>query len=161
MRLAQATDDIDAADPRAEQAPVHLLCRPDRWRDRREHRRNPRAQVFQAVLGALNYTYIKATWSHHLPDWIGSHMRTLSFFSGCTELWVPDNLRSGISKASRYEPDVNRTYHDLAKHYGLAVLPARPPFQEQAKGRERCVGSNPGPTKTWPSCPTENFLILY
>jgi transposase len=83
------------------------------------------AQVFVAVLGASNYTYIEATWSQQLPDWIGSHVRALDFFGGCTELWVPDNLRSGVSKASRYEPDINPTYHDLAEHYGVAVLPAR------------------------------------
>ena len=83
------------------------------------------AQVFVAVLVASNYTYIEATWSQQLPDWIGSHVRALAFFGGCTELWVPDNLRSGVSKASRYEPDVNPTYHDLAEHYGVVVLPAR------------------------------------
>lgn len=52
-------------------------------------------------------------------------MRALEFFGGCTERWVPDNLRSGVSKASRYKPDVNSTYYDLAEHYGVAVLPAR------------------------------------
>jgi len=83
------------------------------------------AQIFVAVLGASNYTYIEATWSQQLPDWIGSHVRALAFFGGTTELWVPDNLRSGVSKASRYEPDINPTYQDLAEHYGVAVLPAR------------------------------------
>ena len=83
------------------------------------------AQIFVAVLGASNYTYIEATWSQQLPDWIGSHVRALDFFGGATELWVPDNLRSGISKASRYEPDINPTYQDLAMHYDVAVLPAR------------------------------------
>lgn len=57
------------------------------------------AQIFVAVLGASNYTYIEATWSQQLPDWIGSHVRGLDFFGGCTELWVPDNLRSGVSKS--------------------------------------------------------------
>lgn len=83
------------------------------------------AQIFVAVLGASNYTFLEATWSQQLPDWIGSHVRALDFYGGCTELWVPDNLRSGVSKASRYEPDINPTYHDLADHYGVAVLPAR------------------------------------
>ena len=83
------------------------------------------AQIFVAVLGASNYTYIEATWSQQLPDWIGSHVRALDFFGGVTELWVPDNLRSGVSKASRYEPDINPTYQDLATHYDVAVLPAR------------------------------------
>ncbi|UIF88086.1 transposase (plasmid) [Cupriavidus necator] len=83
------------------------------------------AQIFVAVLGASNYTYIEATWSQQLPDWIASHVRALNFFGGCTELWVPDNLRSGVTRASRYEPDLNPTYQDLASHYGVAVLPAR------------------------------------
>ncbi len=83
------------------------------------------AQIFVAVLGASNYTFLEATWSQQLPDWIGSHVRALDFYRGCTTLWVPDNLRSGVSKASRYEPDINPTYQDLAEHYGVAVLPAR------------------------------------
>jgi transposase len=83
------------------------------------------AQIFVAVLGASNYTYAEATWTQQLPDWIGSHVRTFQFFGGVPELAVPDNLRSGVTKAHRYEPDLNPTYMDLASHYGVAVLPAR------------------------------------
>ena len=83
------------------------------------------AEIFVAVLGASNYTYAEATWTQQLPDWIGSHVRAFSFFGGTSELLVPDNLRSGVSKAHRYEPDLNPTYMDLASHYGVAVLPAR------------------------------------
>jgi len=83
------------------------------------------AQVFVAVLGASNYTYAEATWTQRLPDWIGSHVRAFAFFGGVPELVVPDNLRSGVAKAHRYEPDLNPTYQDLASHYGTAVLPAR------------------------------------
>jgi transposase len=83
------------------------------------------AQVFIAVLGASNYTYAEATWSQGLPDWIGSHVRTFAFLGGVPELVVPDNLRSGVSKAHRYEPDTNPTYQDMASHYGVAVLPTR------------------------------------
>jgi transposase len=83
------------------------------------------AQVFVAVLGASNYTYAEATWSQQLPDWIGSHVRAFEFLGGTSEILVPDNLRSGVSKAHRYEPDLNPTYADLARHYGVAVLPAR------------------------------------
>ncbi len=83
------------------------------------------AQIFVAVLGASNYTYAEATWSQSLPDWIGSHRRTFSFLGGVPELVVPDNLRSGVSKAHRYEPDTNPTYQDMALHYGVVVLPAR------------------------------------
>jgi len=83
------------------------------------------AQIFVAVLGASSYTYAEATWSQQLPDWISSHVRAFAFFGGVPELAVPDNLRSGVSKAHRYEPDLNPTYQDLASHYGVAVLPAR------------------------------------
>ena len=83
------------------------------------------AQIFVAVLGASSYTYAEATWTQQLPDWIGSHVRAFAFFGGVPELAVPDNLRSGVSKAHRYEPDLNPTYRDLASHYGVAVLPAR------------------------------------
>ena len=83
------------------------------------------AQVFVAVLGASNYTYAEATWTQTLPDWTASHVRAFEFYGGCSELLIPDNLRSAVSRAHRYEPDINPTYHDLARHYGVAVLPAR------------------------------------
>jgi transposase len=83
------------------------------------------AQIFLAVLGASNYTYAEATWTQQLPDWIGSHVRAFTFFGGVTEILVPDNLKSGVSKAARYDPDINPTYQDLATHYGCAVIPTR------------------------------------
>ena len=84
------------------------------------------AQVFVAVLGASNYTYVEATESQALEHWVMSHKRAFEFFEGVTALVVPDNLRSGVSRACRYEPDINPTYHQLACHYGVAILPARP-----------------------------------
>jgi len=83
------------------------------------------AQIFIAVLGASSYTYAEATWSQSLADWIGSHVRAFAFFGGVPELIVPDNLKSGISKACFYEPDLNPTYQDMASHYGCAVIPTR------------------------------------
>lgn len=82
-------------------------------------------QIFVAVLGASNYTYAEATWSQGLPDWIGSHRRCFRYLGGVPEIVVPDNLRAGVTKAHRYEPDTNPTYQDLASHYGVAILPAR------------------------------------
>jgi transposase len=84
------------------------------------------AQVFVAVLGASNYTYAEATWTQELPQWIASHQRAFAFFGGVVELLVPDNLRSGVAKACRYDPQPNATYQELARHYGCAILPARP-----------------------------------
>jgi transposase len=84
------------------------------------------AQLFVAVLGASNYTFAEATWTQGLGEWIGSHIRAFEFFDGVTEIVVPDNLRSGVTKACRYEPGVNLTYEEMAHHYGVAVVPARP-----------------------------------
>ena len=83
------------------------------------------AQIFIAVLGASNYTFAEATMTQTLPDWINSHCRALKFFGGVPELSVPDNLKNCTILANRYEPDINPTYHDLAKHYGFAIMPTR------------------------------------
>ena len=84
------------------------------------------AELFVAVLGASSLTYAEATWTQSLPDWIGAHTHAFNYFGGITALLVSDNLKSGITKACYYEPNVNRTYEDMAKHYGTAILPARP-----------------------------------
>jgi transposase len=84
------------------------------------------AFIFVAVLGASNYTYAEATWSQGLEDWLGAHIRVFEFLGGCPKLVIPDNTRTGVSRACRYEPDLNRTYHELAMHCGVGVLPARP-----------------------------------
>lgn len=83
------------------------------------------AQIFVAALGASNYIYAEATASQTLPDWIGSHVRCFEHLGGVTELVVIDNLKSGVKKPCRYDPELNRTYAELADHYGVAVLPAR------------------------------------
>ena len=83
------------------------------------------AHLFVAVLGASSYTYAEARWSETLPDWVGAHVNAFDFFGGVPKAAVPDNLKAGITKPSRYEPGVNRTYQDLADHYGFVVLPAR------------------------------------
>jgi transposase len=83
------------------------------------------AHLFIAALGASSYTYAEARWSETLPDWIGAHVNALDFLGGVPKAAVPDNLKAGITKPSRYEPGVNRTYQDLADHYGFVVLPAR------------------------------------
>lgn len=92
------------------------------------------AQIFIAVMGASNYSYAEATWSQSLPDWIGSHVRAFEYFGGIVGLLVPDNLKSGINKACRYEPDVNPLYADMVSYYGTAVLPARP-FKPRDKAK--------------------------
>jgi transposase len=83
------------------------------------------AQIFVAVLGASSYTYAEASWTQDLQDWTGAHVRMFDYFGGVPSLLVPDNLKSGVKSACHYEPDVNPTYHELAVHYGTAVLPTR------------------------------------
>jgi len=90
------------------------------------------AAIFVAVLGASNYTYAEATATQGLADWIGAHLRAFEFLGGVPEIIVPDNLKSGVTKACRYEPSVNRTYEEMAAHYGVAVVPAR-----QSKPRDK------------------------
>src|SRR6516162_4416432 len=83
-------------------------------------------KIFVAVLGASNYTYAEARWSEALPEWISAHVNTFAFLGGVPKAVVCDNLKAGVTTASRYEPGINRTYQDLAAHYGTAILPARP-----------------------------------
>lgn len=83
------------------------------------------AQIFVAALGASNYTYAEATWTQQLPDWIASHVRMAEYFGGVTALIIPDNLRTGVTYASYYEPEINATYADWAAHYGTVILPTR------------------------------------
>jgi len=84
------------------------------------------AQIFVAVLGASNYTFCEATWSQKLPDWINSHVRAFEFIGGVPTIVVPDNLKSAVTKACRYDPELNPSYQQLAAHYGTALVPARP-----------------------------------
>jgi len=84
------------------------------------------AQIFVSCLGASNYTYAEATVSQALPHWIGSHQRAMAFYGGVPAVIIPDNLKSGVTDACRYEPGINRSYQDFAEHYGVAIIPARP-----------------------------------
>lgn len=83
------------------------------------------AEIFIAVLGASNYTYAEATWSQELAHWVTSHVRTFTFLEGLPEVVVPDNLRSAVSRACRYDPDLNPTYCHMARYYQVAIIPTR------------------------------------
>jgi transposase len=84
------------------------------------------AELFVGVLGASNYTYAEVTWTQQKADWIRSHVRLLRHIGGVPRLVVPDNLKSGVNRASFYDPEINRSYGMMAACYGLGVLPARP-----------------------------------
>src|SRR5262245_22402292 len=84
------------------------------------------AQIFVAVMGASNFTYAEATWTQGLADWIGAHTRALAALGGVPHLLVPDNTKAAVIKACLYDPQINRTYAEMASHYDTAILPARP-----------------------------------
>ena len=84
------------------------------------------AQIFVAVLGASNFTYAEASWTQTLADWIGAHTRAFEAIDGVPKLLVPDNTKVAVIKACLYEPQVNRSYAEMAAYYDTAVLPARP-----------------------------------
>jgi transposase len=83
------------------------------------------AQVFVAVLGASSLTYAEVRWSQGLADWVGCHVNAFAFFGGAARQLVCDNLKAGVTAACRYEPGINRTYGEMAAHYGTAVVPTR------------------------------------
>jgi transposase len=83
------------------------------------------AELFVAVLGASSYIYAEAMASQELLHWVTGHVHAFEHLGGCPAIAVCDNLRSGVTRPHRYEPDVNATYQDMAAHYGVAVLPAR------------------------------------
>lgn len=83
-------------------------------------------ELFVAVLGASNFTYAEATRTQKVRDFIASHVRALEHIGGVPKAIVPDQLKSGVSRSCRYEPGLQRTYEEMAGHYGTAILPARP-----------------------------------
>jgi transposase len=83
------------------------------------------AKLFVAVLGASSYTYVEPVFDERLPTWLSCHVNAVEFFGGVANITVPDNLRSGVTKPDRYEPKLNPSYADWARHYETAVIPAR------------------------------------
>ncbi len=83
------------------------------------------AELFVAVLGCSSYLYAEAVRSQELLHWVTAHVNALQFYGGAPAIVVSDNLRSGVTRPHRYEPDVNATYQEMAAHYSMAVIPAR------------------------------------
>ena len=92
------------------------------------------ASLFVSVLGASSYTYAEATRDQQLQTWIQVHIHALEFYGGAPTLTVPDNTKTAVTRACRYDPDLNPTYQELAVHYGMGVVPARP-YQPRDKAK--------------------------
>lgn len=84
------------------------------------------APLFVAALGASSYTYAEATRDQQLASWLQAHVHAFEFWHGVPALVVPDNTRTGVTRACRYDPDLNPTYQNFAMHYGFGAMPARP-----------------------------------
>ncbi|MCJ7548234.1 MAG: IS21 family transposase [Anaerolineae bacterium] len=82
-------------------------------------------EVFVAILGASELTYVEASRSQGTEDWVLSNDRALRFFGGVVQALIPDNLKSGVSRVDPYEPGINPTFDDFAEHYGVVIMPAR------------------------------------
>ena len=95
------------------------------------------ASLFVAALGASSYTWAEVTRDQQMESWLLVHIHALEHWGGVPLLVVPDNTKTGVTKACRYDPDVNLTYLNFAAHYGFGVLPARP-----RKPRDKAVVEN-------------------
>ncbi len=98
------------------------------------------AEIFVGCLGASQLIFVEATPSQQLEDWINSHINMFEFFTGVTEIVVPDNLKAGITKSHRYDPDINANYQHFAAHYGTAIVPARARAPKDKAKVENAVG---------------------
>jgi transposase len=83
------------------------------------------AQIFVACLPCSDLVYAEATWTQGQEDWLGAHVHAFAYLGGCPEKLVPDNTKTGVTEANYWDPVLNRSYHELARHYGLAIVPAR------------------------------------
>ncbi len=98
------------------------------------------AHIFVAVMGASSLSFALATWTEQLPDWIEAHNAAYAWFGGVTQLLISDNTKCAVIKACHFDPMVNRSYLDMARHYGTALLPARPRRPRDKSKVENCVG---------------------
>ncbi|MDQ7792754.1 MAG: IS21 family transposase, partial [Clostridia bacterium] len=93
-----------------------------------------------ATLACSQYSYVEAFLSMDLESWVNAHANAFQFFGGVTRILVPDNLRTAVDQVTRPEPKINRTYHEMAEHYGTAVIPARVDHPKDKPNAEGSVG---------------------
>jgi len=99
------------------------------------------ANIFVAVLSCSQYAYVEAFLSQNQENWTQAHINTYRFFGGVTRILVPDNLKTGVDRVSWHTPTINKTYHEMAEHYGTAVIPARVRKPKDKPNVEGAVGT--------------------
>ena len=133
--LGEAAEALDAPAALRRREALRRLRRAHRTDLRqRTGRRRSGAQLFVSALGASGYAYAEATRTQSLPDWLASHVRALEFYGAAPTIFVPDNPKVGVTRADRYEPELQRSYEELAAHYRAVVIPARP-YRPKDKSR--------------------------
>lgn len=95
------------------------------------------AELFVAVMGASSYTFATAVANQQIPNWTKAHVAAFDYYGGLPACVVPDQLKSGVKTSCKYDPEINPVYAELATHYGIAVVPARP-----AKARDKAKVEN-------------------
>lgn len=100
------------------------------------------ASLFVSVLGFSSYTYAEVTANQQLEVCLGTHMHALEYYGGAPRLVIPDHTKTGVTKACRYDPNLNPTYQDVALHYGMGVVSTRPRSpRDKAKVESRSTRS--------------------
>jgi len=108
-----------------------------------ENGKEREAHVFVAVLGGSDLVFADVFTDERLPSWIRAHVEAFTFLGGVPETVVPDNPKTAVTAACRYEPDLNHAYQELAEYYGTVILPARvrkPRDKARAENGVRNVG---------------------
>ena len=108
------------------------------------------APLFVSALGASSYTYAEATHDQQMQAWLKAHVNAFTHCGGIPTLVVPDNTKTGVTRACRYDPDLNPTYYNFAQHYGFGVMPARPYKPRDKACASYCTLSG--------ACNVENWL---
>ena len=98
------------------------------------------AYVFVATLPYSGYSYAEAFLSRNQEDWTAAHVNAYNYFGGVARILVPDNLKTGVIKRTKSEIILNKSYHELAEHYGTAILPARMRAPKDKASVEGAVG---------------------
>lgn len=98
------------------------------------------AYIFVAALPCSQYSFVEGFLSTDSESWITAHLHAFDFFGGVTKMIVPDNLKTGVEKASRSEPVINRTYQEMAEHYQTIIMPARVRHPKDKPTVEGAVG---------------------
>jgi transposase len=112
--------------------------------------------IFVAVLPCSGYAYVEGFFSRDQAAWISAHVNAFRYFGGVARIIVPDNLKTGVTRADWFSPVINKVYHEMAEHYGTAVIPAGIRKPKEKASVEGTVGK----ISTWITAALRNGQFL-